>query len=72
MTETTGAADGELSDEQTLAVILDVLNQAATAHGIHEATDLGGVRDEQWPQWYAAHMVDDLKTRGYKLIGHAP
>jgi catechol 2,3-dioxygenase-like lactoylglutathione lyase family enzyme len=26
-------------------------------HGVHEAADLGGVRDEQWPQWYAAYMV---------------
>lgn len=62
-------AEAELSPEQTLSVILDVLNQAATAHGIHEATDLGGVRDEQWPEWYAQHMVANLAKSGYKLVG---
>jgi hypothetical protein len=60
--------DEELTPEQTLSVILDILNQAATAHGIHEATDLGGVRDEQWPEWYAAHMVANLAKSGYKLV----
>jgi hypothetical protein len=58
----------ELTPEKTLSVILDVLNQAATAHGIHEATDLGGVRDEQWPEWYAQHMVANLAKSGYKLV----
>ncbi|HEY4268629.1 MAG TPA: hypothetical protein VGM94_10605 [Galbitalea sp.] len=60
--------EAELSQVETLSVILDVLNQAATAHGIHEATDLGGVRDEQWPEWYAQHMVANLANGGYKLV----
>jgi catechol 2,3-dioxygenase-like lactoylglutathione lyase family enzyme len=32
------------------------LIRAATAHGEHEARN-GGVRDEQWPTWYASYMV---------------
>ena len=32
------------------------LTRAAVAHGEHEARN-GGVRDEQWPVWYAAYMV---------------
>ena len=32
------------------------LVRAATAHGEHEARN-GGVRDEKWPEWYAAYMV---------------
>ena len=32
------------------------LVRAATAHGEHEARN-GGVRDENWPAWYAAYMV---------------
>lgn len=36
--------------------LMQALIRAATAHGEHEARN-GGVRDEQWPQWYAAYMV---------------
>lgn len=48
-------------------VILDALKLAAEAHGVHEATDLGGVFDEQWPEWYADHMTRTLTSRGYRL-----
>ena len=52
----------------TTAVILDLLTKAAAAHGIHEAEDLGGVRDEQWPEWYTAHMVRGLGEAGYRIV----
>jgi predicted enzyme related to lactoylglutathione lyase len=32
------------------------LVRAAAAHGEHEARN-GGVRDENWPEWYARYMV---------------
>jgi catechol 2,3-dioxygenase-like lactoylglutathione lyase family enzyme len=32
------------------------MRRAAKAHGEHEART-GGQRDENWPDWYAAHMV---------------
>ena len=50
-------------------IILDALNRAATAHGVYEAEVLGGVHDEQWPEWYAAHMVATLADAGYTLEG---
>jgi hypothetical protein len=61
-----------LSPEKTLAVVLDTLTQAADAHGVHEATVLGGVHDEEWPEWYAAHMVNTLDKAGYRIIGSTP
>ena len=51
----------------TAEVLLDALKRAAAAHGIHEANDLGGVYDEDWPQWYAAHMTQTLAEVGYEL-----
>jgi hypothetical protein len=61
------AADDDSAVDLT-AVILDHLNQAATAHGVHEATELAGVYDEQWPEWYAAHMTRTLTEAGYRLV----
>lgn len=54
-----------------LEVILDALNKASTAHGIHEAEVLGGVYDEQWPEWYAEHMLATFAAAGYRLTGPA-
>lgn len=48
-------------------VLLDLLRVAAAAHGVHEAEDLDGVYDEQWPEWYAAHMAHALVERGYEI-----
>ena len=42
-------------------VLLDLLRQAAAAHGIHEQEDLGGVYDEAWPEWYAAYMIAEFR-----------
>jgi hypothetical protein len=48
-------------------ILLDLLRQTAAAHGIHEQEKLGGVYDEAWPEWYAAHMTRALAERGYRL-----
>ena len=48
-------------------LVLELLTDAATAHGIHEKNDLGGVFDQQWPQWYAAHITRALAERGYRI-----
>lgn len=40
--------------------LLAALVAAGKAHGEYEERELGGVRDENWPDWYAAHMADDL------------
>lgn len=50
-----------------LEVILDALKKAAAAHGVHEAEVLGGVFDEQWPEWYAEHMLATFTAAGYSL-----
>ncbi|MEU4292860.1 VOC family protein [Kribbella sp. NPDC026596] len=45
--------------ETTYASVEDLqqaLTRAATAHGEHEARN-GGVRDAEWPAWYAMYMV---------------
>lgn len=38
--------------------IRGLLRQAEEAHAVFEATELDGVYDQQWPQWYAAHAVE--------------
>ena len=50
-------------------VLLKALKDAAAAHGVHEATELGGVFDVDWPQWYTHHMVKSLTDSGYRLVG---
>jgi hypothetical protein len=56
-------------EKTTAEIILDALNRAATAHGVHEAEDLGGVYDEAWPEWYAQHMAGTLAAEGYRIVG---
>ncbi|MFC0682657.1 hypothetical protein ACFFGH_32915 [Lysobacter korlensis] len=52
----------------TVQVVLDVLKQAAAAHGVHEAEVLGGRYDEEWPQWYAEHIASTLADSGYTIV----
>lgn len=49
-------------------ILLALLEQAAAAHGVHEQEELGGVYDEAWPEWYAAHMARALAEQGYRLV----
>ena len=58
-------------DASTNEVILDVLKGAAAAHGVFEAEELGGVYDDEWPEWYAAHMTNALAALGYRLVADA-
>ncbi|NLP84817.1 hypothetical protein HF576_13245 [Microbacterium sp. CFH 90308] len=58
-------------DATTNEVILDVLKGAAAAHGVFEAEELGGVHDDEWPEWYAAHMTNALAALGYRLVADA-
>jgi hypothetical protein len=39
-------------------VIADLLREAEFAHGAYETNDLGGVFDENWPEWYASYLLD--------------
>ncbi|GLY94516.1 VOC family protein [Actinoplanes sp. NBRC 103695] len=42
---------------RSAAEVEQALRDAAAAHGEYEKEQLGGVFDEQWPAWYAAHMA---------------
>ena len=53
-------------------ILLDLLRQAATAHGVHEQEELGGVYDEGWPEWYAEHMTRTLAEQGYRIVPADP
>jgi hypothetical protein len=55
-------------DPRPNELVLDLLKQAAAAHGVHEKEDLGGVYDEAWPEWYAEHMTRTLAERGYRIV----
>jgi hypothetical protein len=54
-------------DRTAKDILLDLLTRAAAAHGIHETEELGGVFDEEWPDWYADHMVKTLADAGYEI-----
>jgi len=42
---------------RSAAEVEQALRDAAAAHGEYEKEKLGGVFDEEWPAWYAAHMA---------------
>ncbi len=54
--------------DRTQEIILDLLKKAAAAHGEYEADVLGGTYDEDWPQWYSAHMAKALTDAGYRIV----
>jgi hypothetical protein len=57
-----------MSDEWERDLVLRLLKETAAAHGVHEKEDLGGVYDEQWPEWYSTYMTDKMHDEGYRLV----
>lgn len=55
-------------DQRSSKILLDLLKQAAAAHGVHEQEELGGVYDEAWPEWYAEHMTRALADQGLRIV----
>lgn len=51
----------------TTQTVLDALTRAVAAHGVHETENLGGVYDQEWPSWYAAHMAQTLAGAGHPI-----
>lgn len=47
--------------------VAELLRQAELAHAEHEAKDLGGVYDQEWPRWYASYAVDHGLA---EILGH--
>src|SRR5689334_19422568 len=41
-----------------LTALVALLHQAEAAHGRYEDAELGGMRDAQWPHWYARYLED--------------
>jgi hypothetical protein len=50
-----GRVDATATSYASIADLAAAMRRAEAAHGEHEART--GVRDEQWPEWYAAYMV---------------
>lgn len=49
-------------------LLTELLKKAAAAHGAYEKAELGGVYDQNWPAWYAAHMARALAEGGYRIV----
>ena len=50
-----GRVDQATTTFSSVADLASALRRAEAAHGEHEART--GVRDEEWPEWYAAYMI---------------
>ena len=48
----------EADDRQRTDALEALLSETEAAHGAYESTELNGVYDEQWPEWYAAYAVE--------------
>ncbi len=49
-----------MSNNPTREMLEQALAAAGKAHHDYETNVLGGVRDEQWPDWYAAYTLGRL------------
>ena len=48
-------AGAETTSFSSVSDLANAMRRAEAAHGEHEKRT--GVRDENWPEWYAAYMV---------------
>jgi catechol 2,3-dioxygenase-like lactoylglutathione lyase family enzyme len=51
-----GRVDADETSYTSTTDLANAMRRASVAHGEHEKRN-GGVRDENWPDWYAAYMV---------------
>jgi catechol 2,3-dioxygenase-like lactoylglutathione lyase family enzyme len=51
-----GRVDSNATSFASVSDLASAMRRASAAHGEHE-TRMGGQRDENWPDWYAAYMV---------------
>ncbi len=52
-----GRIDPATTTFASVSDLASAFRRAEAAHGEHEKNALGGQRDENWPEWYAAYMV---------------
>ena len=46
------------TQQSTQHAVAALLSQAGSAHGVYEENELNGVYDQNWPDWYAAYLVE--------------
>jgi catechol 2,3-dioxygenase-like lactoylglutathione lyase family enzyme len=56
-TRLAGRIDSTTTSFASANDLASAFRRAEAAHGVHEKNVLGGQRDENWPEWYAAYMV---------------
>jgi hypothetical protein len=44
--------------QDTQARIAALLRETGAAHGVYEERELNGVYDQNWPDWYAAYLIE--------------
>ena len=47
-----------MTHDPRFEAVAALLDDTEAAHGIYKSTVLGGVYDQAWSAWYAAHAVD--------------
>ena len=52
-----------MTNDLTVQELAGLLREAEAAHGVYETEELGGVRDEEWADWYAAFIIDRRRER---------
>jgi hypothetical protein len=45
-------------NQETIAKIAKLLAETGAAHHLYEQTALKGVYDQEWPAWYAEHLLE--------------
>jgi hypothetical protein len=48
-----------MTNEERKARVVQLLEAAAAAHHEYEVQELDGMRDEGWPHWYAAYLLEN-------------
>jgi hypothetical protein len=52
--------------QDMIDALASLLSQAGAAHGVFEESELRGVYDQSWPDWYAGWLIE------HGLGGHLP
>lgn len=50
--------DARLDETGPAEAVSALLTEAEAAHGVYEATELGGVYDREWAEWYATYAIE--------------
>ena len=64
-----GRRASQFLDAEVKAILESALKVAEAAHGTYEKSL--GMRDNDWPKWYADHITKAWKAEGYRLTHDA-